>query len=184
MANLPRLYIESCCFIDAAKDTIGRGSKDRTDDVWFLRKLLEAHKDKVIEIFTSVLTIAECTHADGNSEKRVRDMFDRLLTSGQFCVLVQPTPFIAMDARDLRWKHNISLRGADSLHVASGLDRKCTELLTTDQKIIDNGGKIGPLGMRVIRPSETLLLPDKYRQGNMLDDKVTPIRRTASADKA
>ena len=184
MASAPRLYIESCCFIDAAKHTIGLGNKDRSDDVWFLHQLLEAHKDKAIEVFTSVLTIAECTHADGNSDKRIRDIFDRLLTSGQYCILVQPTLFIAMDARDLRWKHNISLRGADGLHVASGLDRKCQELLTTDQKIIDNGGKIGPLGMRVIRPSETLLLPDKYRQGNMLDNKVKPIRRATGADKA
>jgi PIN domain len=101
--------VESCCFIDAAKDVIGIAENNRKDDVWFLRQLLKAHQDKVVEVFTSVLTIAECTHAANNAEKRVRDLFDRLLMSGQNCILVQPTPFIAADARDLRWKHNILL---------------------------------------------------------------------------
>ena len=96
----------------------------RNADVWFLWKMLEAHKEKDIEVFTSVLTIAECTHADGNSEQKVRELCTRLLMSGQYVTLVQPTPFIGADARDLRWIHGIALKGADALHVASGLDRK------------------------------------------------------------
>ena len=183
MADRPRLYVESCCFIDAAKESVGILASERKTDVWFLWKLLEAHKDGAIEVFTSVLTIAECTHAEGNDDARVRNLFERLLMSGQYCVLIQPTPFVASDARDLRWKHGIKLRGADGLHVASGLAKKCQELLTTNGRIADFGGKIATLGMRVCRPAKTVLLPDKYRQGNLLDEKVTPLRRATGTEQ-
>jgi hypothetical protein len=33
---------------------------------------LEANKDGEIDVLTSVLTIAECTHAEGNSEPKIR----------------------------------------------------------------------------------------------------------------
>jgi hypothetical protein len=180
MPDLPHIYVESCCFIDAAKGAIGTANKARDTDVWYLWKLLEAHKDRAVEVFTSVLTIAECTHADGNDDARVRGTFERLLASGQFCALIQPTVFIAIDARDLRWKHGIRLQGADGLHVASGLAKGCQEFLTTDDRISANAAKIAALGMRVCAPSKTNLLPPKYRQGDMLNEKVTPIRRAAN----
>lgn len=183
MADLPRLYVESCCFIDAAKAAVGSVSSQRDSDVWFLWKLLEAHKDKAVEVYTSVLTIAECTHADGKDDSRVRGLFERLLMTGQYCILIQPTPFIGADARDLRWKHGIKLHGPDGLHVASGLARKCQEFLTTDDRISANADRISALGMRVCTPSNTVLLPEKYRQGDLLNDKVTPIRRATGTDQ-
>jgi hypothetical protein len=76
------------------------------------------------------------------------------------------------------------LSGADGLHVASGLAKKCQEFLTTDGRILDYAAPIGALGMRVCPPSKTMLLPDKYRQGDMLDEKVTPIRRAANDTNA
>src|SRR5438105_2837959 len=36
-------------------------------------------------------------HADGNMEPRVRDLFTRLLMSGQYVRLIQPTPFVAAE---------------------------------------------------------------------------------------
>src|SRR6185437_3095393 len=180
MPDKPRVYIESCCFIDAAKEAIGITDQQRTSDVWFLWKFLEANKAKDAEVFTSVLTIAECTHADGNEDQRVRNLFDRVLMAGQHCALVQPTPFIGEDARNLRWKNGIKLGGADGLHVASGLAKGCKEFLTTDRRILCNATQIALLGMRVCAPSQTLLLPPEYRQGVLLDPKVTPLRRTAN----
>jgi hypothetical protein len=179
MPDKPRIYVESCCFIDAAKEAVGVANQQRNSDVWFLWKFLEANKAKDAEIFTSVLTIAESTHADGNEDARVRNLFDRVLMSGQHCVLVQPTPFIGEDARNLRWKNGIKLGGADGLHVASGLVKKCQEFLTTDKQILAHAAQIGALGMRVCTPSQTVLLPDKYLQGDLLDQNVTPLRRPA-----
>jgi predicted nucleic acid-binding protein len=137
MADVRRVYIDSCGFIDMVKTNIGKSlDTEREYDVWFLKRLLEAARDKEIEIYTSTLTIAECTHGgDGEISDRIKSTFSLLLTSGQYVRLVQPTPFIATDARDLRWKYVISLKGADSIHVASAIDRKCEELLTSDGRL-------------------------------------------------
>lgn len=175
MADSPKLYIDSCCFIDAAKHQIQRlPDTERAKDVWFLKKLLEASRDKRITAFTSTLTVAECTHADGDMSPEVKTLFNRLLATGQYVTLIQPTLFIAADARDLRWNYNIALAGADGLHVASALAMGCAEFLTTDERIKNQESKfsrailsIVQRGVRVTRPSDTALLPSDYRQDNI-----------------
>ncbi len=183
MAERVKTYLDSCCFIDMAKQAIGLLPTNRTQDVWYCWKLLEANRDGEIDVLTSVLTIAECTHADGNSDSKVRDLFTRVLMSGQFVQLVQPTPFIAADARDLRWLHGLTLRGADALHVASGLFLKAAEFLTTDDKIIKNQAAIGVLGMQVRAPAKTACLPMRYRQEEIFNDKITLLRSPSGAAK-
>jgi hypothetical protein len=87
--------------------------------------------------------------------------------SGQYLQLVQVTPFIAVDARDLRWNHGIHLGGADGIHIASALEMKCEEFLSCDQKLTRveaQGDQIRSLGMMPKRGSATLCLPEKYRQ--------------------
>ncbi len=79
MATNPRIYLDACCFIDMAKQAVGRLPGERDADVWYVRKLLEARRDGEIDIYTSVLSIAECTHADGNMSPDVRDVFTRIL---------------------------------------------------------------------------------------------------------
>jgi PIN domain len=165
--------------LDAAKQAIGILPNARNSDVWHLWKLLEAHKEGDVVLFSSILSIAECTHAGGNMDDRVQNLFKRLLLSGEHLKLVQPTPYIAADARDLRWKYNINLGGADGLHVSSAVDRKCSEFLTVDDRILKESSKIGQLGPNVVQPSKTNLLPDKYRQGNLLDDKVAKFKRSS-----
>jgi hypothetical protein len=104
--------------------------------------------------------------------------------SGQYVQIIQPTPFIAADARDLRWVHGLTLRGADALHVASGLFLKSTEFLTTDEKITKSATAIGALGMRVTTPSKTACLPMKYRQEEIFDDKITVLRPASGTNQA
>ena len=176
MAEIPRIYLDACCFIDIAKTKIGRTlTLARESDVWLIQKYLEANAKKDAIVFTSVLTIAECLHADGVSDMSVRSLFTRLLTSGQHVTLVQPTPFLATEARDLRWKHGVEgIRGADYIHIQSAIATRCSELLTTDRGISENAESLQKLGLRVSAPRETELLPSKYRQGSMLDgDKIT-----------
>lgn len=61
-----------------------------------------------VHLFTSTLTIAECRHVgDTVLTEEVKSRFNRLLMSGQYLRLVQMTPFIASDARDLHWVHGI-----------------------------------------------------------------------------
>ncbi len=161
------IYLDACCFIDMVKETVGHAlSGDRKADVWFLKQITQACRDGELNVYTSVISIAECTHADGDMSAAVKARFEALLMSGQYVKLVQPTPFIAMDARDLRWRHGLSLRGADAIHVASALDRKCEEFITTDGQIkkMAAGATLLRLGLRVLRASETQCLPGKYRQ--------------------
>lgn len=177
MPEALRSYLDACCFIDLAKQAIGTLPKDRATPTWYVWKLLEANRDGTVEVFTSTLTIAECTHADGIVDQRVRDLFSRLLMSGQYVRLVQPTPFIAADARDLRWNHGIVLRGADYIHVASALAIKASELLTTDTKILSVAPRTNTIGLRIAAPQLTAVLPDDYRQENLLDDKIAFLRQ-------
>jgi hypothetical protein len=118
MAGERKSYLDACCFIDMVRTKIGKIlTKDRETDVWFLKRLLEANRDGEVEIYTSTLTIAECSHGgDGDISPTVKSELNRLLMSGQYVRLVQMTPFIAVDARDLRWNHGIALKGADSIH--------------------------------------------------------------------
>ncbi len=96
----PAVYMDTCCFIDMAKQKVGALPTDRDNDVWHCRKLLEAARDGHVVVFTSTLTIAECQHCgDGTAPRAVRELYHRLLMSGQFVVLVQVTPFVAAEAR-------------------------------------------------------------------------------------
>ena len=166
------VYFDSCCFIDMVKESVGQSlESDRAKDVWFLKQLTQACRDGEIEVFTSVLTIAECTHAGDDVSQKAKNHFNSLLASGQYVRLVQPTPFIAMNARDLRWLHNVNMGGADGLHVASAKDRKCEEFITTDTRPKKLAAKttLAALGLRMIRASETQCLPAQYLQSDFLD---------------
>ena len=47
MADLRRVYIDSCRFIHMVKVDVGQVlTTERQKDVWFLKKLLEAHRDE------------------------------------------------------------------------------------------------------------------------------------------
>jgi len=163
----PKLYVETTSFIDMAKEAVGTLPKDRDDDVWFAKRLLEAHRDGKIAVYTATLTVAECQHADGIADERVQKLFKAILTSGQHLFLVQDTVLIAERARNLRWNHKLAFRGADAMHVASALEMGCSEFITADDKIISRAAELSCLGLRVVRARDTSFLPAEYRQGTL-----------------
>jgi len=162
-----KLYMDSTCFIDMAKGDVGNLPEPLRQDVWFCKKLLEAHRDGKVQVFTAMLTVAECQHVDGICDDKVQRLFHSLLTSGQFVSLVQDTIIIADRARKLKWIHNVSLKGADSLHIASALEMECSEFLTSDKHFISCADEGPKLGIRIIHPNETGLLPSDYRQKSL-----------------
>ncbi len=169
MPEKRRVYLDSCCFIEMVKHEVGkRIETSRQADVWFLKKILEAARDGEVDTFTSTLSIAECSHGgEGDVSEPVKSHFDRLLMSGQYVTLVQATPFIGQDARDLRWKKGIALKGPDALHVASAMAMKCEELLTCNGRLERLRQRVGntPLeGMTICQAQDTNCLPAKYRQ--------------------
>src|SRR5580692_8846409 len=99
--------MDSPCFIDMAKSAIGKSPDASADDVWHLKKLLEAAKAGDLAVFTSSLSVAECSHAEGVADAEVQRLFKGLLTSGQYVYLVQDSVLVAERARDLRWVHKL-----------------------------------------------------------------------------
>lgn len=169
-----RTYFDSCLFINLAKFSASRDlDEDERREVWWSQKLLEASRKGHIGVVTSTISVAECTHVrDGLPvpSQDIQRFFDGLLCSGKGGVyLTQSTYSIIERARNLRWINGIFLSGIDSIHVASAIDRGCTELLTGDGKILRNAEKIEQLGIRVCRAFHTSLLPADFKQMDLQD---------------
>jgi predicted nucleic acid-binding protein len=170
-----RIYMDSCCFIESVKSKFGDAQEDRANDLWYLQKLLNASKNGDIEVITSYLTIAECTHAKttGNSEQseEVKRLFRSILSSGKVVKLAQLTKVTAELARDLHWEHNINVKGADAIHLATAITTGCKEFLSFDSKKPKSparfSAKLQSLGITVIEPASTQLLPGEYRQHDL-----------------
>jgi hypothetical protein len=182
-SSKPRLYVDSCVFIEAVKHRKSiplsgdkQEQENREKDCWFFRRLCDASQAGAIQLVTSMLTVAECTHVgepDGPSSD-TRDHFIEFLTSGKIVHLVEPDLFVAERARDLLWRDKIYLGGPDSLHVGSALLDGCIEFLTLDGRIRKQGkfATAVPLlrnvGLAVVRPSQTGRLPNEYRQDDLI----------------
>lgn len=170
MTDKPKIYLDAAPIIDLVKFKVGVGiNPERERDAWHLQQLLKAARADEIEIYTSTLTVAECTHVEDPAKLELaKPLFLQLLTSGRGGVkLVQPILSIVEDARNLRWSHGIYLKGMDSIHAATALKFRCDEFLHRDGKISGAGAAFQALGMRVCTPSDTQLLPNEYRQESL-----------------
>lgn len=169
MAELKRVYFDNTVFVDVVKTGLGKAlADDRVADVWMAKRLMEAHRDKEIQVLTSALTIAECTHGgDGDVSDRAQFLISKLLMSGDYVHLIQMTPFVATAARDLRWKSGINLKGADGIHAASAIAEGCSEFLTGDgrfNRLHAHREAFEALGLRITMAKDSVTLPAKYRQ--------------------
>ena len=172
MSKPPRVYIDAGVFIDLAKHKAELLVDDEAKrNVWFTQQLLEASRKRDVFVVTSILTVAECTHLKDSKpipSEDIKRFYDGLLCSGKGGVtLTQSTFTIVERARNLRWIHGVYLSGTDSIHVASAMDRGCTEMLTTDGKILGSATKLAELGLKVCKPFDTETLPSAYRQMTM-----------------
>jgi hypothetical protein len=188
MSSKPRIYVDSCVFIEAVKYRRGislsgdqQEQEIREKDCWFFKRLCDASRDGAVQLVTSMLTVAECTHVGeaGPPPQETRDLFIEFLTSGRVVHLVEPDLFVAERARDLYWLDQIRLSGADAMHVASALIDGCTEFLTLDGKIQRQAKfaaavpQLRNVGLAVIRPSQTGRLPNEYRSESLFDQSPT-----------
>ena len=77
MATKPIIYMDSCCFIDAVKEEVGLLPQNRVSDVWFIRKLLQAHQAGDVVVFTSA---ADWEAKEGPAREAVNRFSARLST--------------------------------------------------------------------------------------------------------
>jgi predicted nucleic acid-binding protein len=177
MPTKPVVYLDSCGFIDAVKHAVGNLPANRNDDVWHIKKLMEANRSGDVSVVTSFLSVAECVAIEPGQavvSEDIQEQFRRLLNSGQYVSLLQQTPRTAQIAQDLRWRYSLVLSGADALHFSAAIEAAAEEFITTDErltkpKIAAAVPRLGTLGLRLIRGADTGCLPDSYRQGEMLD---------------
>lgn len=174
MSEHSYVYMDACCFIEAVKSDANIDlSAERHVEAWYIKKLLQAHRDREITVYTSVMSIAEAVHVGQMPvPEKIQTALDALLTSGQYVHLVQITPFVCTDARNLRWIDGLTLKGADSVHLASAISRSCIEFLSLDgrfSRLESHNHALSAKGISVLAPSKGKCLPAKYLQGDMLD---------------
>ncbi len=167
MSKYAAIYIDSCCILDVAKFSLGRQATisdfaANEKHIQFCIKMLEAAKAHDLLVKTGSLTVSECQHLDGDYTEDIQRLLRSILTSGKVVKLVTDSIFVAEQARDLRWKHDICLGGADALHIAMAIEGECEEFVTTDKKIRGYKTQLAKLGLKVIPANETTLLPLKY----------------------
>lgn len=177
MSDEPKVYFDACCFIDLASHDLSIGvNLGRASHVYYCRKFLEAARNKEAGVFTSTLTVAECTHVKDDSNPSnhktvltddVKRLFEGMLLSAKSGVMpVQPTPRIVKAARDLQWKHGAAFKPMDSLHIATAIEMGCGYFLTTDRRLGPENIKIvNSLGLTVCTADKiSTCLPSRYAQ--------------------
>jgi predicted nucleic acid-binding protein len=168
------IYSDANPIIELAKFAKGTHDPARERDLDFMRRILAAANNREIELYTSSISIAECVAAGDDWGPDVQAFFIGTLSSGRMFKLVQDSIFVAEQARNLRWKHNIRLKGADAIHVASAIEAQCTEFLTWDSDIrkpkdADKVKALAAFGISVITPRQTKLLPPLYASAQSFD---------------
>jgi predicted nucleic acid-binding protein len=192
----PRVYLDSCCYIDVAKGRMGipfekPGEEERPELVWYIETLLLAASNRDIEIVASTLVIAECLHTEtrDNIPEAAKETLRSLLSSGNPVLLIAADFFVCERARDLLWNDKIFCGGvADQIHVATALDLRCEEFITTNRKRGplqgDRPAQLAKLNLRVILPDQTTVLPPQYTKPLLTPQSETtssPDGSTASA---
>lgn len=95
---------------------------------------LEAARAKEAKVYTSSITVAECTFVmnekQGNFTKvltpEVKRLLDGMLTSSKSGINpVMPAFTITKLSRDLRWVHGCNFDAMDAIHIATVLTMKC-----------------------------------------------------------
>lgn len=174
MSNEPRVYFDACCFIDMAQSAMSlQLETGRESHVFYCRKFLEAARNQEVFVFTSTVSVVECTSVKDRTKPSgqqgiltddVKQLFRGMLLSARSGVMpVQPTPIIIEDARDLKWDDGATLRPMDAIHVATAIAMKCTHFVTTDN--LHGADIVNNLGLAICRADDIAhLLPDRYKQ--------------------
>ena len=161
-----RIYLDACLIIDMAENE-AKPRRGRELQVWLCKQALAAARDGKLQVYTSMLSVAESTTIATDlpsPSPETKRFLDMLLLSGKSGITIaQMRMNTAIRARDLRWVSEINLRGADAVHVATAIEMKCDELWTRDGGIGKKRTEISQLGLKVISPEETTVLPENYR---------------------
>lgn len=175
MTEKIKVYLDTCCFIDLASRQLNIPIVEKRDShIFICQQLIKASQKQEVTVYTSTLTSVECRSIKDRTATppkniitpELKDLFNRILMSGKSGVYpVMPTPRIIEMSKDLAWKHEITTKPFDSLHIATALMMKCSHFITTDDIGSTNISKLRELGLIVTSANNlTDVLPHKYLQ--------------------
>lgn len=169
--TVPSIYLEANVLIDMAEHR-DNSSPGPSANIWFCRQALRAARAGDVRVFTSIISVAECTSVAPGLPRPpddVKRFFETLLMSGKSGVtLVGLTQSIAVRARDLRWNFGVNLKGADCIHVATAIASGCEEIWSRDGGIHKNQDLLKELRITATLPMSTQLLPQEYLQDDLI----------------
>lgn len=171
----PKIYIDACCIIEAIKKQRGLPLSHSLSEVDMIERIMRAARDEEIELHTSIITVGEVLHlGEKPPPADLKPYVERLLLSGRDGIrATAPSPPIILLARDLAVEDGLWERVADRIHVATALTVKAKEFLSVDGRLAKRIKKSDVHGCKIISPSDTQLLPDRYRH-NDLFNQTTP----------
>ena len=115
---------------------------DEQDKVGACQGVLEAAESGTIEIVTSALTLVEVIKLKGEKHlPREKEEIIRGFFENPYIIVREVDRFIAEDARELIWAHNLNPK--DSVHLATALRLKLSVLDTFDRDLMKLTGKLG-----------------------------------------
>jgi predicted nucleic acid-binding protein len=166
----PKIYIDACCIIEAIKKQRGLPLSHPLSEVDMIERIMRAAREDEIELHTSIITVAEVLHlGEKPPPPDLKPYVERLLLSGRDGIRsTAPSPPIILLARDLAVEDGLWDRVADRIHVATALTVKAEEFLSVDGRLAKRMKKSDVRGCRIVSPSGTHLLPDRYRQHDLL----------------
>ena len=146
--GLKRVYWDSCIFISYIEQT--------PDRIAVIDAILhQAHNARDVEIFTSVLSIAEVAFAETERINKALDPgvemdLDRLWADPMIR-LVEVNPVVCRGARDVvrtvmirhETQEEPSLRSADAVHLATAQWINTNEFHTCDHRLLRHTGLLG-----------------------------------------
>jgi predicted nucleic acid-binding protein len=165
----PKIYIDACCIIEALKKQRGLPVTHPLSEVEMIERIMLAARDGEIELHTSIITVGEVIHLGAKPPPAdLKPQVERLILSGRDGILATaPSPPIILLARDLAVVDGLWERVADRVHVATALTVKADEFLSVDGRLAKRIGKSDVRGCRIISPTKTTLLPDRYRNDGL-----------------
>lgn len=167
----PKIYIDACCIIEVLKKRRGLPLSHPDSEIAWIERVMYAAREGDLELHTSIITVGEVLHlGEKPPPADLKPYVERLLLSGRDGIrATAPTPPIILLARDMAVEDGLWDGVADRIHVATALTVKAEEILSVDGRLAKRLKKSDVRGCRIVSPSETTLLPDRYRQHDIFD---------------
>lgn len=171
MAKTKGAYIDACCIIEALKKKRGLPLSHPLAEVDMIERIMRAARDGEIELFTSMMTVAEVVHlGEKPPPDDLKPLVERLILSGRDGITsIATTPQIVELARDLAVDEGLWDGVADRIHVASAITAGVSEILSVDGRLSKRLGRSTIRKCKIVSPSQSTILPDAYRANDLFN---------------